>query len=376
MRRELHPVAWWVWALGLASAATATTNPFALLLIVGVASVVVAVRRGDQPWAGSFRLYLMLGLLVIVIRLAFRIVFGAMVPGHVLFTLPEIPLPDWVLGIRLLGPVTLEGLLGGLYDGMRLATIIICVGAANCLANPKRLLASLPPALYEIGSALVVAFTIFPQLAESVTRVRAARALRGGSTERFGGIRRLLVPVLEDAIDRSLALAAGMDTRGYGRAPGLTRGERWRTGSLLIGGLCGLCLGVYAALDGTTPRWLSTPVLLVAVALAIGGLSSAGRRVRRVRYRPDPFALPEVLVLVSGVAVGVAVWWVAQTSPLVAYPDVTAVPIVTLPLLLSILVGLVPAVAAPLPPRLEPAAEVRDDPRAEVPADRVREAAR
>ena len=43
MRRELHPVAWWVWALGLASAATATTNPFALLLIVGVASVVVAV---------------------------------------------------------------------------------------------------------------------------------------------------------------------------------------------------------------------------------------------------------------------------------------------------------------------------------------------
>jgi energy-coupling factor transport system permease protein len=28
------------------------------------------------------------------------------------------------------------------------------------------------------------------------------------------------VPVLEDALERSLALAAGMDTRGYGRSGG------------------------------------------------------------------------------------------------------------------------------------------------------------
>ena len=88
--------------------------------------------------------------------------------------------PDWVAGVQLLGPVTVESLLAGLYDGLRLATIIICVGAANSLANPKRLLKSVPPALYEIGTALVVAVTIFPQLADSVRRVRAAQSLRGG----------------------------------------------------------------------------------------------------------------------------------------------------------------------------------------------------
>ena len=54
------------------------------------------------------------------------------------------PLPDWAAGIRLLGPVTLEALLAGLYDGLRLATMLICVGAANALANPKRLLRSVP----------------------------------------------------------------------------------------------------------------------------------------------------------------------------------------------------------------------------------------
>ena len=64
---------------------------------------------------------------------------------------------------------------------------------------------------------------MLPQFADSVRRVRAAQALRGGETGRVGRLRRLLVPVLEDALERSLALAAGMDARGYGRAGGLRR---------------------------------------------------------------------------------------------------------------------------------------------------------
>ena len=35
--RDLHPVAWWVWALGLATAASFTTNPLVLLTIAGPA---------------------------------------------------------------------------------------------------------------------------------------------------------------------------------------------------------------------------------------------------------------------------------------------------------------------------------------------------
>ena len=129
--------------------------------------------------------------------------------GLVLLDLPEVPLPGWALGVHLLGPVTRESLLFALYDGLRLGTIVICVGAANSLANPKRLLRSMPAALYEIGTALVVAVSILPQLADSLRRVRAAQRLRGGDTRRVGRLRRLVVPVLEDALERSLALAAG-----------------------------------------------------------------------------------------------------------------------------------------------------------------------
>ena len=37
--RDLHPVAWWLWAIGLAVAASLTTNPYLLLLLVGTATL-------------------------------------------------------------------------------------------------------------------------------------------------------------------------------------------------------------------------------------------------------------------------------------------------------------------------------------------------
>lgn len=351
LARDLHPVAWWVWALGLATAAALTTNPLLLLLLVGVAALVVALRRSEQPWGSSFRLYCLLGLAIVVIRVVFRILFGAIDTGPVWLGLPSVPLPDWVAGVTLLGPVTRDDLLGGLYDGLRLAGIVVCVGAANSLANPKRLLASVPSALYEIGTALVVAVTIFPQLAESVRRVRAAQELRGGDEGRLARIRRALVPVLEDALERSLALAAGMDARGYGRAPaGAGRAQRLVTGTLLLAGLLGICVGTYAVLDSTTPRVLAQPMLGLGAVAAGVGLWWAGRRVTRTRYRPDHWHPPELGVAATGVLVGALGWWVARNEVLVAYPPLTSWPVVSVAALAAVVVAALPALLTP-PPR-------------------------
>ncbi len=344
--RDLHPVAWWVWAIGLAAAASATTNPMLLLTIVGVVTVVVVARRTDQPWARSFRLYVWVGVVIVVVRVLFRILFG-IEGGTVLLDLPEVPLPDWVAGVRLLGPVTLESVLAGFYDGLRLATIVICVGGANALANPKRLLRSVPPALYEIGTALVVAVTVLPQFADSVRRVRAAQSLRRGATGRTGRLRRLLVPVLEDALERSLALAAGMDTRGYGRSGALTGRQRRLTGGLMLLGLCGICVGVYAVLDRTAPRYLALPMLALGVVAAVGGMASAGRRVQRTRYRPDRWRAAELGVMAGGLVAGVVGWWVAREQLAVAYPALDGVPTVSALALLGVAAGLSGVVCSP-----------------------------
>ena len=351
LARDLHPVAWWLWAMGLSLAASMTTNPILLLLLVGAAALVVVARRSDQPWAGSFRLYLWLGLMIVVIRVLFRVVLGggAGLGGNVLFTLPEIPLPDFVLGVHLFGPVTSESLLAGLYDGMRLAAIVICVGAANSLANPKRLLKSVPPALYEIGTALVVAITVLPQLADSLRRVRAAQALRGGPAGRVASLRRLLVPILEDAFERSLKLAAGMDARGYGRAGTLTARQRLRTGVLMLAGLCGICIGSYAVLDLTAPRALALPMLLVGCVLAGVGLLSAGRQVQRTRYRPEVWRWPEFAVIAAGFMTGAIVLEIARTDILVVHPGVTSFPTISVGCLVAVLIAMTPAVLAPPP---------------------------
>ncbi|KQW53733.1 cobalt ABC transporter permease [Nocardioides sp. Root1257] len=345
--RDLHPVAWWLWAIGLAVAASLTTNPLILLMLIGVAALVVSLRRSEQPWGQSFRLYVWLGVAIVVIRVAFRLVFGGWFGGRVLLDLPSVPLPDWVAGITLLGPVYAQAVLFALYDGLRLATIVICVGAANSLANPKRLLRSVPPALYEIGTALVVAVSVLPQFADSMRRVRAAQALRAGETGRVGRLRRLLVPVLEDALERSLALAAGMDARGYGRAGDATRAQRRTTGALMLVGLVGICVGTYAVLDHTAPRVLALPMLAVGVLAAVAGLRSAGRRVERTRYRPDPWRWPELAVTASGVIVGGLGWWISEHQVAVAYPALDAFPTISLAALAAGAVALLGALCSP-----------------------------
>ena len=153
-------------------------------------------------------------------RVLFRVLLGGGADGgEVILDLPEIPLPDWVLGLHLLGPVTRESLLAGLYDGLRLATIVICVGAANSLANPKRLLRSVPGRAARGRGARWSSRSRCCRSSRTAPAGSARPRRCGPATPRRSGrLRRFLVPVLEDALERSLRLAAGMDTRGYGRS--------------------------------------------------------------------------------------------------------------------------------------------------------------
>jgi len=357
--RGLHPVAWWLWALGLAVAASRTTNPLLLGSILAVASWVVLARRTDAPWARAFRFYLLAAALVVALRVLFRVVFGSGGGGAVLVPLPQVPLPDWVSGVTLLGDITAEALLGGLYDGLRLATMLVCLGAANALANPRRLLRSMPPALHEVSTAVVVALSVFPQLAESLVRVRRARRLRPqADAGRVRALLRTVVPVLEDALDRSLLLAASMDSRGYGRRGDRSRREVGVTGGLLVAGLGGICVGLYALLDETTPPHLARPVLLAGVAVASLGLLLSGRGVQRTAYRPDRWRLPELAVVACGLAAARVVWLAAHHDPTAMYPSVSPPVWPSLPLaaLLGVLVALLPAWLAPPPETLGEAA--------------------
>ncbi|MEW1924021.1 energy-coupling factor transporter transmembrane component T [Streptomyces sp. NPDC088360] len=347
----LHPGAWWVWALGLGVAASRTTNPLLLGMLIGVAGYVVAARRTSAPWARSYGAFVKLGLVVIAIRLVFAVVLGSPIPGsHVIVTLPEVPLPDWAKGVRIGGRVTAEGLLFALYDGVRLAGLLICVGAANALASPARLLKSLPGALYEVGVAIVVAMTFAPNLIMDVQRLRAARRLRGRADKGIRGLLQVGLPVLEGALERSVALAAAMDARGFGRSAPVPAGVRRATAFLTLGGLMGVCTGTYGLLsaDGTG---YGLPVLAAGLVAALAGLRLGGRRSVRTRYRPDPWGVRAWLVAGSGIAVAGLMIWAATYDAAALHPGVVPLTAPTLPLwpAAAVLVGLLPAFVAPVP---------------------------
>lgn len=348
----LHAGAWWVWALGLGVGASRTTNPLLLGLLVGVAGYVVAARRTDAPWARSYGAFVKLGLAVILVRLVFSAFLGSPVPGtHLIVTLPELALPGWAKGIRIGGRVTAEQMVFALYDGAKLATLLICVGAANALANPARLLKSLPGALYEAGVAVVVAMTFAPNMVSDVLRLRTARRLRGRPA---GGVRAVLqigLPVLEGALERSVAVAASMDARGYGRTAAVPPAVRRTTTVLTIGGLLGVCAGTYGLLAAEGAGY-GLPLLGIGLLAALAGLRLGGRRSVRTRYRPDLWGVRAWLVAGSGAAVGVLMIRAGSYDPAGLHPGVVPLVAPGLPLwpAAGILLGLLPAFVAPLPP--------------------------
>ncbi len=367
--RTLHPIAWWVWAIGVATAVSRTTNPLLLVLALAVLGFVIANRRTEAPWARAFKYYLAMALVVIAIRVVFRSIFasGITPADHILFSLPHIHTPKWYAGIQLGGPVSLEATLSAAADGLRLGTLLCCIGAANALANPKRALRVLPGALYELGVAVVVSISVAPQLVESGQRVRRARRLRAGRHKGLRAVHGIVIPVLEDALERSLRLAAAMDSRGYGRTGTATRSSRRLTATLMLAGMVGLSTGVYGLLDGTAPRYLGLPALLVGAAICAGGLATGSRRVSRTTYRPDPWRSAEWIVAGCGVLSAALLFVSTGYRPADLNPSFYPLQFPPLPVLpvVAILLAAVAGVVAPSPPhphRARPTAATTREP--------------
>lgn len=350
IRRSLHPVAWWLWGLLLGAAAIRITNPWLSGLLIAAIWLVVAARRREVPWARSYSRFLRLGIAVVVIRLLLQAVFAPQVPGSELFALPEVDLPSWAAGVTVGGAVTAESMLQAFYESLRLVGLLAAVGAANSLADPHRLLRTLPSTLYEAGVAVTVALSLTPQAIGAVAQVRDARRLRGRPTRGLAAVRGVAVPVLEGALDRSVSMAASMDARGFGRSDLVDGGRRRLMHGLSLAGLVALGVGAYGLLDAGAPAGLRLPPMVVGAGLLTVSLVAGRSRSRRTRYRPDPWAGPEWATVASGLAVlgglVVAGWWGADLTAPIRPLSAPGLPV--LPAAIVLLAAL-PAFATPEP---------------------------
>jgi energy-coupling factor transport system permease protein len=247
------PLSWWLLALSLAVLAGASQGALIQVAIATFALGTVVIFREDAPWSRSVRFYIFLASFVVAARVLFRIIFNIQDGGQQ--TALALPALTINLGfgppVTLFGNVSFEALESGATDGLRLAAIIVSIGMASSLANPRQLLKSTPSALYEIASAISVAINLAPQLIESLQRVRRARALRGRS-KGLGSMAGTVIPVLEDAIDSSLSLAASMDSRGFGRRGHLSNTALYLARAASLTAASSLAIGSFLILAGTS----------------------------------------------------------------------------------------------------------------------------
>jgi energy-coupling factor transporter transmembrane protein EcfT len=211
--KSLHPLTWWIWSLLIVASVIATNSAWVAGFAIAVAAISVHQCAEDAPWAKSFWFSLRLGAIILFVRTIVGVLIGVPIPGTKFFSVPILPLPSWLAGIRIGGVVTQERLLSSIHEGLIIIAVICLFGAAVSLTSPHKLLRVTPVVIYEFGVATVIATSALPQLVQSVARIKRARTLRGDEKPSW---RSIAIPLLEDSLSRSLELAAAMDSRGYG----------------------------------------------------------------------------------------------------------------------------------------------------------------
>jgi energy-coupling factor transport system permease protein len=138
---KANPLTWWLLAVTMAIVAGVSQSAFTQILICAAALIAILLFREEAPWSRSVKFYLFLAGFVVLARVLFRIVFNIQNPEDT--TALDLPGFSVYLGfgspVELFGVVGIQALVGGATDGLRLAAIILSIGMASSLANPRTL---------------------------------------------------------------------------------------------------------------------------------------------------------------------------------------------------------------------------------------------
>lgn len=203
----MHQGAWVIWATCAGICALSTTNPFYLLVIVGVAWFVHTSCSRPGPALRSFKVFVAFGVLTMVTRTG------------LVFLSP---------------PVSSSSIVTGLLEGLRLATLLTVFGTFNAVSDPFAILKLAPRRFHEPALATALALSIAPRTIQAAGKVRDAQKMRGIEISRLRSLPALAVPVLETGMEEAMVLAESMDARGHGRGPRTRyRPEPWTRGSVI-----------------------------------------------------------------------------------------------------------------------------------------------
>ena len=311
LNTQVHPGVWWLLGLSFAVAASLQDYWLPLAIICLTAVALASAGAAENAVRQTLRLYLILAILVVLVRVSFRVIFNFPDPTEPVFL--NFPVINLDLGFgtltSLFGPVSFASITSGLTDGLRLAAIILAVAMANSLANPKRLLKSTPAALYELATAAVVAINLAPQLISSLQRVRKARELRGRS-RKVTALTGTIIPALEDTIDSSLDLAASMASRGFGRRGPVPTAQLRQTRLLTLTALVAMIFAIFSMLSVGLSDLVTPISFFIALIASLTSVKLASRHGVRTQFRVHAWAAADFAIMgLSASIVFVGFWF-------------------------------------------------------------------
>jgi energy-coupling factor transport system permease protein len=315
----LHPVAWVVWTVSGAVAATMTRNPLYLAILLGIVAIHyyrLASQRNPraQGWQAMLRLALGLACLVIPLN-ALSVHAGS----HVLFRLPS----SWPL---IGGSITLEAVVYGATTALGLLSLMMLFAAFNLSVDQAQILRLTPAFVYEAGLTVSIALTFVPQMLVSAREIREAQLMRGHRMRRVRDMLPLLLALLTTGLERSFQLAESMEARGYGNVRPLPHPRDVLLKSLTMLGLAGI-LGTFFALTylGGWAPWLG---MLLSAGVLLGVFWAQGQRVTRSRYHRERWRWQDGIVIGTALAVlGILIATrVGNAAALLYYPYTELLP--------------------------------------------------
>ena len=293
---RLHAMTWLLWAVAAAVTLQLATSPVYVVLVIAVAIAVFEAHRSDHTLARALPVLVGIGVAFATIRVVLTaLTTHTGLPDTTWFTVPEFTLPRLLGGFTVGGAIEGAVVLDAAAQGLVVVGIMTVFGVFNAVASHHELLQSMPRAFHVPGLVVTVALAFVPSTMEAIAAVREAdRARTGGRVVRRGRLLRLTVPIVESGLERAMALAESMDSRGFARLdpePAEEVASWLGLGSLLAlgGALLALVGGRSAGSDGAAD--LVAPALgALGVALLGGAVLLSSSATRTTRYRPRRLA--------------------------------------------------------------------------------------
>lgn len=228
----------------------------------------------------------------------------------------EIPGLEWT--------VTWNAIAYGAVSGLAMLALVLVGVTTAAGLDWIALTRVLPRRLAPLAVSGSVAWSFLPAASQSFAEIREAQAARGHQIRSGRDVLPIMVPLLDGALGRALAMSETLEARGFGASAAATATptRSWLplfSALVVVGGV----LAAYALGLGQAP--LLWPALAVAALGVVGLVRTPSMQTPTSRYREYALTRADVIVMIASVGALVAFLALAAGDPAAIvfnpYPD-------------------------------------------------------